>query len=54
VSSSRILNGPLVGLEGIIERRGNSNHFVAVVHFLGRGARIELKSWQIEPIRYGS
>lgn len=45
----RILNGPLQGLIGTVTRRNGRDRFVAVVHFLGRGAAIELQDWQVEP-----
>ena len=48
-SQVRILSGPLTGLIGTVVRRGNRDHFVALVHFLGRGATVELEGWQIEP-----
>jgi transcription antitermination factor NusG len=44
----RILKGPLTGLVGTVVRRGSRDHFVAVVRFLGSGARIELQDWQVE------
>ncbi|CAN5841729.1 transcription/translation regulatory transformer protein RfaH [soil metagenome] len=50
-SRVRILSGPLVGMEGTIVRWGNRDHFIAVVEFLGRGAKVELQSWQVEPIK---
>lgn len=46
----RILSGPLEGLIGTVVRKGNSDRFVAMVHFLGRGAMVALESWQIEPV----
>ncbi|MGC8643351.1 MAG: transcription termination/antitermination protein NusG [Isosphaeraceae bacterium] len=46
----RITTGPLTGMEGIVIRRGKKDHFVAVVHFLGRGAMVELQDWQVEQI----
>jgi transcriptional antiterminator RfaH len=52
-SKVRILDGPLMGLIGTVTRRGNRNHFVAVVHFLGQGAAVELEGWQVEPAEAG-
>ncbi|WP_233579190.1 transcription termination/antitermination protein NusG [Tautonia sociabilis] len=49
-SRVRILEGPLKNLVGTVIRRGNRDHFVAVVHFLGRGATVELQGWQVEPV----
>jgi transcriptional antiterminator RfaH len=44
----RILTGPLTGIEGQVIRRGKRDQFVAVVHFLGRGATVDLQDWQVE------
>ncbi|WP_406695914.1 transcription termination/antitermination NusG family protein [Singulisphaera sp. Ch08] len=46
----RILTGPLRGLIGTITRRNGRDKLVAVVHFLGRGAAIDLQDWQVEPV----
>ncbi len=46
----RIKGGPLAGLEGRVIQRVNGDHFVAAVHFLGRGARVELRDWEVEPL----
>jgi transcription antitermination factor NusG len=46
----RILSGPLSNLEGTVVRRGKRDQFVAVVHFLGRGATVDLQDWQVERI----
>src|SRR4051794_25362007 len=39
----RIKTGPLMGIEGIVIRRGKHDQFVAMVQFLGRGATVDLK-----------
>lgn len=44
----RIKAGPLSGLEGRVIQRMNGDHFVAAVRFLGRGARVELRDWEVE------
>ena len=44
----RISSGPLQGAVGTVIRRGNSDQFISVVHFLGRGAMVEVEGWQIE------
>jgi transcriptional antiterminator RfaH len=44
----KIASGPLAGLEGTVIRRGKRDQFVAVVHFLGRGATVDLEDWQVE------
>jgi transcription antitermination factor NusG len=49
-SRIRILSGPLVGLIGPVVRRGRRDQFVVVVNFLGRGATIDLRDWQVERI----
>jgi transcription antitermination factor NusG len=46
----RIASGPLTGLVGTVIRRGKRDQFVAMVEFLGSGARVELQDWQVEPI----
>lgn len=49
-SRVRITSGPLTGIEGVILRHGKRDQFVAVVHFLGRGATVDLEDWQVEPV----
>ncbi len=44
----RIVSGPLTGLVGVVVRRDKRDEFVASVHFLGRGASVELQDWQVE------
>ena len=46
----RIKSGPLSGFEGRVIRRGNGDHFVAMVRFLSRGVSVQLSDWQVEPI----
>lgn len=46
----RILSGPLTGIEGKVIRRGKRDQFVAVVHFLGSGATVDLEDWQVEQL----
>jgi transcriptional antiterminator RfaH len=46
----RILTGPLTGVVGRVIRRGKSDQFVAVVHFLGCGATVNLEDWQVERV----
>jgi transcriptional antiterminator RfaH len=45
----KILDGPLRGLVGVVERRGKGDRFVAVVEFLRQGAVVALHDWQVEP-----
>jgi transcription antitermination factor NusG len=47
----RILAGPLNGIVGTVIRRDGRDRFVALVHFLGRGARITLRDWQAEQVQ---
>jgi transcriptional antiterminator RfaH len=49
-SRVRIVSGPLQGMVGTIFRRDRRDQFVAVVRFLGRGATVELRDWQVERI----
>jgi transcriptional antiterminator RfaH len=44
-----ITAGPLAGMEGKIIRRGRRLKFFIEVHFLQRGASVEIDSWMIEP-----
>ena len=46
----RIVTGPLTGMVGTVIRRGKRDQFVAVVHFLGRGATVDLQDWQVEQV----
>lgn len=46
----RILEGPLEGVVGVVERRIKRDRFVAVVDFLRQGAAVELRDWQVEPV----
>jgi transcriptional antiterminator RfaH len=47
----RIDSGPLMGIEGVVIRRGKRDQFVASVEFLGRGATVNLEDWQVERIQ---
>jgi transcriptional antiterminator RfaH len=49
----RIVTGPLTGMVGKVIRRGKRDQFVAIVHFLGRGATVELEDWQVERVPDG-
>ena len=46
----RINSGPLKGIVGTVIRRDKRDRFVATVHFLGRGAMVDLQDWQVERI----
>jgi transcriptional antiterminator RfaH len=46
----RIETGPLTGMVGKVIRRGKKDQFLAVVRFLGRGATVDLRDWQVERI----
>jgi transcription antitermination factor NusG len=50
----RITTGPLTGMVGKVIRRAKRDQFVAVVHFLGRGATVDLQDWQVELVSEGS
>jgi transcriptional antiterminator RfaH len=45
----RVTAGPLAGMEGKVIRRGRRLKFIIEVHFLQRGAAVELDRWMIEP-----
>lgn len=44
----RVTTGPLTGMVGKVIRRAKRSQFTAVVHFLGRGATVDLQDWQVE------
>lgn len=44
----RITSGRLEGMVGKVEKRGNRDHFIALVRLLGRGVSVELEPWQVE------
>jgi transcriptional antiterminator RfaH len=44
-----ITSGPLAGLEGKILRRDKRLRFVVEVHFIQRGASVEVEGWMLEP-----
>jgi transcription antitermination factor NusG len=44
-----ITHGPLAGLEGKIIRRNEQSTLLIEVHFLQRGASVEIEDWMIEP-----
>jgi transcriptional antiterminator RfaH len=46
----RVLGGPLNGLIGTVIQRDGRDRFVAIVHFLGQGARTTLRDWQVEAV----
>ncbi len=45
-----ISQGPLAGLEGTIIRRDQHATLLIEVHFLKRGASVEIEDWMVEPI----
>jgi transcriptional antiterminator RfaH len=45
-----IVNGPLAGLEGVIQRRANKLRFVVEVRLLQRGVSVEVEKWMIRPL----
>ena len=44
-----ITHGPLAGLEGKIIRRNQHSTLLIEVHFLQRGASVEIEDWMVEP-----
>jgi transcription antitermination factor NusG len=49
-SACRIRTGPLVGLEGQVERRKGQARFIVNVTILGQGAAVEIDADWLEPI----
>ncbi len=49
-SRVRIVSGPLRGMVGTVVRRDQRDTFIALVHFLGRGASVQLEDWQVERV----
>jgi transcription antitermination factor NusG len=48
-----ITHGPLAGLEGRIIRRNQHSTLLIEVHFLQRGASVEIEDWMVEPAYCG-
>ena len=46
----RVRTGPFRGLEGTLLRRGKADVLVIAVNFLQRGASIEVRDFEVEPI----
>lgn len=46
----RLLTGPLMGLIGVVHKRGRDHQFLAAVEFLGQGARVALQDWEVEAV----
>ncbi len=49
-SACRIRSGPLMGLEGQVERRKDRTRFIVNVTILGQGAAVEIDADWLEPI----
>ena len=49
-SRAEIVCGPLTGFQGQIIRRGNSTKLVCEVHFLQRGASVEVDASMVRPL----
>jgi transcriptional antiterminator RfaH len=45
-----IVHGPLAGLRGRVIRQGKHLRFVVEVHFLHKGARVDLDGWMLEKV----
>jgi transcriptional antiterminator RfaH len=45
-----IVRGPLAGLRGTVIRHGSHLRFVVEVHFLHRGARVDIEGWMLERV----
>jgi transcriptional antiterminator RfaH len=43
-----IVHGPLAGLQGKVIKRGERLRFVVEVHFLQKGARVDIEGWMLE------
>jgi transcriptional antiterminator RfaH len=43
-----IVDGPLAGLRGKVLQRGKHLRFVVEVHFLQKGARVDIEGWMLE------
>ncbi len=46
----RIRSGPLEGIEGVVVRRRGTDRLLVAVHFLQRGASIQLEDFEVERI----
>lgn len=49
-SRVRLLSGPLMGMVGVVRKRGRDHDFLAVVDFLGQAAQVALQDWEVEPL----
>ncbi len=45
-----IVRGPLAGLQGKVIRQGKHLRFIVEVHFLHKGARVDLEGWMLEKV----
>ncbi len=43
-----IVRGPLAGLQGKVIKQGKNLRFVVEVHFLQKGAWVEIAGWMLE------
>ena len=46
----RVRCGPLAGLEGVVARRRGGTQLIVNVHFLQKGASVEIDDFMLEPI----
>ena len=46
----RVRSGPLAGLEGTVIKRRGAQRLLVVVHFLQRGASVQLEDYEVERI----
>jgi transcription antitermination factor NusG len=46
----RVYCGPLAGVEGVVERRRGGTQLIVSVHFLQKGASVEIDDFMLEPI----
>ena len=45
-----IVRGPLAGLRGKVIKQGKHLRFVVEVHFLQKGARVEIEGWMLQKV----
>ena len=46
---ARVVNGPLAGIVGRVERQGSQDHLILAVDLLNSGARVQVAAWDLEP-----
>ena len=46
----RVKQGPLAGIEGVVQRRKKKTHLIVLVRLLNQGVSVELDDFMVEPL----